>query len=102
MMTLREGKGKVPIWMIDSPTPYLLVDFPTREVFNYLFDNWQINDQIRDKYWNILNLRLNGASLADAGKPYSISRERVRQIEAKFMSKFSWHLMTTNTFGKTN
>lgn len=99
MMTLKEGRGKVPIPMKGS-NPYKLVDFPSREVFNAMY-NRQVSDDSKDKYWDILNARSRGATLVEAGKPYSITRERVRQIEAKFIRLVSG-LMKKDTSGTQN
>jgi len=99
MMTLKDGKGKVPIPASGS-TPYKLVDFPTREVFDAMY-NRQVTDDSKDKYWDILTARARGATLIEAGKPHSISRERVRQIEAKFMRLVST-LSKKDTSERTN
>ena len=64
-------------------TPYLMVDFPDRELFNKLFA--RVHGNNKDKYWSIVNCLKNGATMQEAGKPYSLTRERVRQIEAKFI-----------------
>ena len=64
-------------------TPFLLVAFPDRELFDKLFAGVQGNN--RDKYWNIVNTLSAGATMQEAGKLYTLSRERVRQIEAKFI-----------------
>ena len=64
-------------------TPFLLVAFPDRELFDKLFAGVQGNN--RDKYWNIVNTLSAGATMQEAGKPYALTRERVRQIEARFI-----------------
>jgi hypothetical protein len=99
MMTLKEGRGKVPIPMSGS-SPYKLVDFPSREVFDSMY-NRQVSDDSKDKYWDILNARSRGATLVEAGRPYSITRERVRQIEARFIRLVSG-LVKTSTSGTQN
>ena len=85
MISLRDGKGKVPIWNSTQheATPYLLVDFPTRAEFDVLYSKHK-SQELKDKYWTILNSRIQGKTLADAGKPFGLTRERVRQIEARF------------------
>lgn len=85
MISLRDGKGKVPIRNSTQheATPYLLVDFPSREQFDRLYAKHK-SQELRDKYWTILNSRAQGATLVDAGKPFGLTRERVRQIEARF------------------
>ena len=81
-MNLRLAKGKVPI-KGKGETPYLLIDFPDRKLFDKLFA--KVHGDNKEKYWNILKNRSLGLTLADAGKPYALTRERVRQIEAKFI-----------------
>lgn len=85
MISLREGKGKVPIRNTTQheATPYLLVDFPSREEFDRLYSKHKSQD-LKDKYWTILNSRAQGATLVEAGKPFGLTRERIRQIEARF------------------
>jgi len=99
MMTLKEGRGKVPIPGSGS-NPYKLVDFPSREVFDAMY-NRQVSDDSKDKYWDILNARSKGATLIEAGRPYSITKERVRQIEARFIRLVSG-LVKKDTSGKMN
>jgi len=99
MMTLKEGKGKVPIPMKGS-NPYKLVDFPSREAFDAMY-NRQVSNESKDKYWGILNARLEGCNADQAGRPYSITRERVRQIEARFIRLVS-DLMKKDTSGTQN
>lgn len=82
-MNLRLANGKVPIrWHGD--TPYILVDFPSKTAFIDLYSRSVRKENIL-KYWKILKARANGATLEEAGKPYGIGKERVRQIEAKFI-----------------
>lgn len=64
-------------------TPFLMVDFPDRELFNKLFA--RVHGNNRDKYWSIVNCLKDGATMQEAGKPFALTRERVRQIEAKFI-----------------
>lgn len=82
-MNLRLCKGKVPVW-VGGDSPYILVDFPSREVFDSLFPKYT-KSASRDRYWDVLNRRINGATLVEAGKPYAITRQGVRQIEARFL-----------------
>jgi hypothetical protein len=82
-MNLKNCGGRVPI-KGHGDTPYLLVDFPTKEVFHSLYSGYVplVN---QERYWDILQRRKVGATLEAAGKPYAMTRERVRQIEAKFI-----------------
>lgn len=85
MISLKEGRGKVPIRNSTQheATPYLLVDFPTREEFDKMYAKHK-SQELKDKYWNILKHRAQGKTLEESGRPYGITRERVRQIEARF------------------
>ena len=80
-MNLRLAKGKVPI-QGKGETPFLLVDFPSMEVFVKTYKGHTKNI---DRYWDIVNRLSSGMTMEEAGKPYALTRERVRQIEAKFI-----------------
>jgi DNA-directed RNA polymerase sigma subunit (sigma70/sigma32) len=84
-MNLKDGRGKVPVKNStqNEATPYLLLDFPTREEFNALYAKHK-SIALKDQYWQILNHRSQGHTLAESGQPFGITRERVRQIEARF------------------
>jgi len=88
-MNLKMGKGKVPITNKGGDYQYLLVDFPTREWFDKAYK--RNNAEVRDKYWNILVKRSQGATLEESGYIYTLTRERIRQIEAKFIRKVADH-----------
>ena len=47
--------------------------------------------QLIERYWQMLNARAKGATLVDAGRSQAITRERVRQIEAKFLRLMRQH-----------
>lgn len=85
MMNLRDGGGRVPIRNSTQheATPYLLVDFPSWEVFQQLYSKHK-SAELKAKYWQILKARSGGQTLDQSGKPHGITRERVRQIEARF------------------
>jgi DNA-directed RNA polymerase sigma subunit (sigma70/sigma32) len=89
-MNLRMCNGKVPVF-VGGDSPYKLVDFPTKEVFDELMR--PSNQDLKDKYWNVLRMRADGHSLTDVGKLYGLTRERIRQIEARFLKKVSISLM---------
>jgi hypothetical protein len=82
-MNLKNCGGRVPI-VNHGDTPYLLVDFPTKEVFHSLYSG-HVPLANQERYWDILQRRKAGATLEESGKPHSVTRERVRQIEAKFI-----------------
>ena len=95
-MNLRLTGGRVPIQTGDLNAPYVLIDFPTREVFDSLYSH-HLRAGSRDKYWDVLTRRKGGATLKEAGKPYAMTAERVRQVEAKFI-----RLMTKLYFESKN
>ena len=80
-MNLKEGEGRVPI-KVGGETPWLLIDWPTKEQFWGLWG--KTPESCLDQYWAILQARSGGFSLREAGLPFNITRERVRQIEARF------------------
>lgn len=84
-MNLKEGGGRVPIRNTTQheATPYLLVDFPTREEFNAMYAKHK-SVTLKDQYWQMLNHRSKGHTLAESGRLFGLTRERVRQIEARF------------------
>ena len=98
MMNLKDGKGLVPIKNTNpnSNAPYLLVEFPSPLVFRSLYRN-SITDATLEKYRDIFQARMFGATLEESGKHYGITRERVRQIEAKFLRAMSRRYAQTLT-----
>jgi hypothetical protein len=91
-MNLLQGSGRVPIPSGQSDMPYLLIEFPTREVFDSLYSR-RVN---KENNWLVLNRRAKGATLSDAGSPLGISRERVRQIEARFLRLYHLYWQRTH------
>jgi len=91
-MNLKQAGGKVPIPSGNRLSPILLIDFPTETVFFRLFRG-RVTTANQERYWDILCRRAQGATLEDAGRPYGLTRERVRQIEARFirmMANYHW------------
>ena len=80
-MNLKLAKGKVPI-RGKGETPFLLIDFPSKEVFKKTYKGHTNNIEM---YWDIVNRLSSGMTMVEAGQPYALTRERVRQIEAKFV-----------------
>jgi len=80
-MNLRLAKGKVPI-KGKGETPFLLIDFPNKKVFKKTYKGHAKNIEM---YWDIVNRLSKGMTMVEAGQPYALTRERVRQIEAKFI-----------------
>lgn len=83
MTNLRMYGGKVPLpGSLDSPIK--LVDFPSQQEFIELWGN-RITAEAKLKYFEMLSARVAGKSMKEVALPYGISRERIRQIEAKFI-----------------
>jgi hypothetical protein len=80
-MNLKTAKGKVPI-RGKGETPFLLIDFPSKEEFKKVYKGHANNTEM---YWDIVNRLSSGMTMVEAGQPYALTRERVRQIEAKFI-----------------
>ena len=85
-MNLRDGDGKVPVY-VGGQSPYVLADFPDFPEFIALYKR-RVKAELLYKYFNIIKRRSSGMSLVDAGKPHKLTKERVRQIEAKFLRLF--------------
>ena len=83
-MNLKEAAGMVAIKSNLVSHPYVLVAFPTRAQFDVMYSQ-RIKGENLDKYWSVVTARARGATLVQAGSPYDLTRERVRQIEAKFI-----------------
>jgi DNA-directed RNA polymerase sigma subunit (sigma70/sigma32) len=49
---------------------------------------------LREKYWNVLKMRADGHTLQSVGNTYTLTRERIRQIEARFLRKVATSLRT--------
>lgn len=100
-MNLRDAKGKVPISTLDPTNPYTLVPLPDREGFFDLYRAYtsQTTDESIGRYYEIIMLRASGKTLAESGEPFQITKERVRQIEAKFLRLMNkdWRAKTSST-----
>ena len=94
-MNLKEGRGRVPIRNSTQheATPYLLVDFPTRQEFDALYAKHK-SYNLKEQYWQMLNHRSKGHTLEESGRLFGLTRERVRQIEARFQRLVGEHFST--------
>jgi hypothetical protein len=95
-MNLRAYKGRVPIPTGDEDTPIRLVDFPTRTEFDALWGKF-VKAESRERYWHMLSARAKGSTLAEVARAYAISRERMRQIEAKFLRLMRRKILLSST-----
>ena len=88
-MNPRLTGGKIPIQTGNDRHPIMLVDLPDRELFDSLFR--YLRPEGKDKYWDILNERLSGKTLTEVASARGVTKERVRQIEAKILRVLSIH-----------
>lgn len=94
MVNLRNCGGKVPVlFSTKHEARYVLLEFPTWEEFKQMYAK-HTSDELKGRYWNILRARVHGKTLAEAGKSYGVTRERVRQIEARFQRLVKEHYTT--------
>ena len=82
-MNLRLHKGKVPILSSGKDTIHL-VDFPSWEDFSVMYSKYVSAAKLARNY-DILRDRASGLTLAEIKDKHFVSRERARQIEAKFL-----------------
>ena len=101
-MNLRDARGKVPIRTTTDPSsPYTLIPFPDREAFfaAYKKDHLHTVDESIEKYFQMAKLRSDGATLAEIANTFGLTKERARQVEAKFVRVMSesWRSETSST-----
>lgn len=88
-MNPRLTGGKIPIQTGNDRHPIMLVDLPDRELFDSLFTH--LRPDGKDKYWDILTERLSGKTLTEVASARGVTKERVRQIEARILRALSIH-----------
>lgn len=84
MNNLRLFGGRVPILTGHDELPLQLVAFPSRDDFASLYGK-RVKGENVERYWQMLTARAKGDSLSTIAKAQGVTRERVRQIEAKFL-----------------
>jgi len=88
-VNLRLTGGKIPINTGNDRHPIMLVDLPDRGLFDSLFK--YLRPEGKDKYWDILTERLSGKTLTEVASSRGVTKERVRQIEARILRVLSTH-----------
>ena len=94
MINLRLCGGKVPVQNTEGVI--ILIDFPTREVFSEIYKKGYSQPAINKNY-DILVMRAAGHTLLECGKFYGVTKQRVRQIEAKFLRKMQEYRSSLKT-----
>jgi hypothetical protein len=89
-MNLRLSGGKIPIQTGSDRHPIMLVEPPDRGLFDSLFHR-SVTEKQKDAYWMVMQSRLAGMTLKDVAILLGITRERVRQMEAKIVRQLSSH-----------
>ena len=88
-MNPRLTGGKIPIQTGNDRHPIMLVDLPDRELFDSLLKH--LRPEGKERYWDILTERLSGKTLTEVASARGVTKERVRQIEAKILRVLSIH-----------
>ena len=95
-MNLKLYGGRVPIPTGDEDSPIRVVDFPSRDEFDSLWGR-AVKAENRDRYWDMLTARAGGSSMNDVARQHSISKERIRQIEGKFLRLMRRKILLSST-----
>jgi hypothetical protein len=101
-LNLKQAGGMVPIRTTTDPSnPYTLIPFPDREAFfaAYKDRHHHTPDESIAKYFDMAKLRSDGATLTEIANTFGLTKERVRQIEAKFLRimSASWQSEISST-----
>jgi hypothetical protein len=104
-VNLRDGNGMVPIMTGDPTHPFRLVPLPNREGFFNLYKTYfpGTPEQSVSRAFEIVSARAKGSTLRDAGDMFEITKQRVKQIEDKFIYLMHKHLKeeTSSMTGST-
>ena len=95
-MNLRLFNGKVPIRNSGNVDLIILVDFPTKEVFQEMYRKYH-NPASIEKHYSVVKMRAAGHTLEACGKHFGISKQRIRSIEAKFLRKMQEYRSSLKT-----
>ena len=85
--------GRVPVATGNPSHPFEMFLFPSKKKFCSLYKA-SVRPETLDRYYEILSLRVKGATLVESGQPYGITKQAVRQIEAKFIRLFGESLLS--------
>jgi hypothetical protein len=88
--------GRVPVATGDPSSPFKMFLFPSKKKFCSLYKA-SVRPETLDRYYEILSLRVKGATLVESGKPHGITKQAVRQIEAKFIRLFGESLLQSKS-----
>lgn len=85
-MNLKQANGMVPLRTNDIERPWKLVPFPDKEAFAAIFTHGKRGPRIDiERYWAVLTKRAAGATLPETAAEFGITKQRVREMEAKFL-----------------
>jgi DNA-directed RNA polymerase, sigma subunit (sigma70/sigma32) len=100
-MNLKQAGGMVPIRTTDPASPYALIPFPDREAFiaTYKDQHQHTSDESIERYFQMAKLRSEGSTLTEIANTFGVTKERARQIEAKFLRVMTsrWRSETSST-----
>ena len=96
MTNLSLHGGMVPIRNTGNVNVIILVDFPTKEVFQAIYKKHHNPDSI-ERHYAIVKMRSEGYTLKRCGDEFGITKERVRQVEAKFLRKMRVYTSSLRT-----
>jgi hypothetical protein len=94
MISLKSGR--VPVLTGNPSSPVEMFLFPSFEKFCSVYKA-SVRPETLDRYYQILSLRVKGATLVESGKPFGITKQAVRHIEAKFIRLFGESLLQSKS-----